>query len=525
MKIKGELCLFLILFFGLLFCQGCDKEPAGNTENTGRMPVIAPDYTDVTIPPNIAAMNFVIREEGTSFKISATSEGNKYKIILKSSDGIVRFPERAWKKIIGDSRGGRITIRIYSSGGKGQIPKEYEPVYMNVADEPVDGYLTYRLIYPGYYSWSNIKIVQRSIESFEEESLIENQILEMNCVNCHSFNQYNPGKFLVHIRGSKGGTYFVEKDKITRRDLKIDAMPGGATYPSWHPGGRYVAFSSNQVRQHFYSEPSKSIEVFDLVSDMILFDIEKNDIVLVKDADTTGYQKTFPSWSPDGRYLYYCRVLQGKIASTVTMEDLKSTRYDIVRQPFEPESGSFGEPEIVVNASGAGKSASFPRVSPDGRFLVYTLHDYGTFPMWHREADLHILDLQSGESRKMELNSNETESYHTWSSNSSWLVFSSKRTDGRSTRPFLAYIDSQGRSGKPFILPQRDPSRYDKMLESLSLPEFVAGRIVVSPRDFVRAAKNETIKAIAGEPPDSIPRWDKLKINAGRNPGETSIHE
>jgi hypothetical protein len=63
------------------------------------------------------------------------------------------------------------------------------------------------------------------------------------------------------------------------------------------------------------------------------------------------------------------------------------------------------------------------------------------------------------------------------------------------------------------------------MLESLSLPEFVTGRIVVSPRDFARAAKNETIKAIPGEPDDTIPRWDKLKINAGRNPGETSIHE
>ena len=220
------------------------------------------------------------------------------------------FPGKPGKRLLRDSRGGRITIRIYSSGGKGQNPKEYQPVYMNIADEPVDSYLAYRLIYPGYYSWSNIKIVQRSLESFEEESLIENQILEMNCVNCHSFNQYNPGKFLVHIRGSKGGTYFVDNDKITRRDLKIDAMPGGATYPSWHPGGRYVAFSSNQVRQHFYSEPSKSIEVFDLVSDMILFDIEKNDIVMVRDADTTGYQKTFPSWSPDGRYLYYCRVSQ-----------------------------------------------------------------------------------------------------------------------------------------------------------------------------------------------------------------------
>ena len=69
--------------------------------------------------------------------------------------------------------------------------------------------------------------------------------------------------------------------------------------------------------------------------------------------------------------------------------------------------------------------------------MVITLHDFGTFPIWHREADLHIIDLNTGESRKMDINSSETDSYHTWSSNGKWLVFSSKRTDGRTTRPFL----------------------------------------------------------------------------------------
>ncbi len=470
-------------------------------------------------------MNFRIEEKGTHFLVIASSANNKVQFRLKSSDGIIRFPEKSWKKLLKASRGDTIKIQIYSYKKDEKVQEKFEPVNMFVSDETIDPYLAYRLIYPGYYSWSHIKIVQRSIESFSEEPLIENRILDMNCVNCHSFNNNNPGKFLVHIRGSKGGTYFVEDKQITRRDLKIDAMPGGATYPAWNPDGRYVAFSSNQVRQHFYSHPSKTIEVFDLVSSLILFDLENNDVVLIRDSDTTRYLRTFPSWSPDGRYLYYCRAPEGNSSSSVSMDEIKSTKYDLVRIPFDPESRSFGETEIVFNASEKGKSVSFPRVSPDGKYLVFTLDDYGTFPIWHKEADLYILNLQSGECKKMDLNSDDTESYHTWSSNSKWLVFSSRRLDGRSTRPFFAYIGSWDHTGKPFVLPQKDPRLYDALLESLSIPEFVTGRISVGPRDFASAGRHESIKAKPGNPLDSLPLREIQKINAKRNPGEKSIHE
>lgn len=520
-----ELFQAIMVMSVIILLTGCSGKSGLEPSGTGRLPAIEPDYTDVTIPPNIAPMNFRIEEEGDCFWLTATSESGALSIDVRSSDGVIKFPAKSWKKLTGASAGSRIKMEISVTRKSSGKLEKFEPFYMNVSEEPADPYLTYRLIYPGYYNWSHIRIMQRSIESFSEETLIDNKILDMNCINCHSFNQYNPGKFMVHIRGSNNGTYISDKGRFLRVDPKIESMPGGATYPSWHPGGKYIAFSSNQVRQGFYAKPEKLIEVFDLVSDIVVYDTERNLTYHADDGDTTGYLKTFPSWSPDGRWLYFCRALQTGSQSAMTLDDIEETRYDIVRIPFDPETAGFGKTEMVFNASLNGKSASFPRISPDGRYLVITLHDFGTFPIWHREADLHIIDLSTGESRKMDINSSETDSYHTWSSNGKWLVFSSKRTDGRTTRPFLAYFERWDKMGKPFILPQKDPAYYDKLMESYNIPEFVNGKIPLGPRDFAKATAIEPVGAKPGNPERSLSTKTIEKAGMKRNPGEKSIHE
>lgn len=516
---------FFILLLTVLLCQGCNSEFEKNTKLINHKPAIEPDYIDVTIPPNIAPMNFSISEEGDKFRVTASSKISGTRITINSSDGMIRFPGKAWKKLVSESIGDSVEIRIISSKNGNEKAEEYDPFYMSVTAEKIDPYLVYRLIHPGYYSWSDIRIVQRSVETFNEESIFENQIMEKNCTNCHSFNNNSPDRFMIHVRGSLGGTYFVENGKVTRNDPKIDAMPGGATYPSWHPEGRFVAFSSNQVRQSFYSRPGRYIEVFDLVSSLVLYDRNSNEILSISDSDTTRYLQTFPSWSPDGKYLYFCRALQVINSSSPELEQIEHTHYDIVRKSFDKETRTFGNAEIIFNAAGINKSASFPRISPDGKYMVFTLHDYGTFPIWHKEADLYMLDMKNGTTEKMSINSSETESYHSWSSNGRWLVFSSKRLDGRSARPHFVYIFSSGKQAKEFVLPQKDPSMYSRMLESFNIPEFVTGKIKMKPRDFADASKQEAIKAKPGNLPDAAilsrekEKMTKLKVN-GR-----AIHE
>ncbi len=522
MKQKKTFKLLLIfLWMTLLF--GCNTDSSFIIHNVERQPIIEPDYTGVTIPPNIAPMNFIIKEKGSRFKIEATDTSGETIVIINSTDGIVQIPAKLWKKLLTKSRGDKIKIQIFSVDPEMKTVNAFEPFFMPVSNDSIDSHLVYRLIHPGYYSWSKIKIVQRDIENFQERSLIENQIIENNCVNCHSFNQNNPDEFLIHIRGSKGGTYFAGRGEIIGTDLKTENMPGGATYPAWHPGGRFLAFSSNQVRQNFYAHAEKSIEVYDLVSTLILYDKDKNEIFCITGQDSLTHLETFPTWSPDGKYLYFCTATQGKTNSSMDLAGIKNIHYNLARMLFNSGSRSFGEAEIVINAADMDKSISFPRISPDGKNLVFTLSDFGTFPIWHQEADLYILDLASSKFTRMNINSDMSESYHSWSSNGKWLVFSSKRLDGRTTRPFLTHIDMKGNSSKAFVLPQKEPAYYDQMLESFNIPELVNGKINIAPRNFSRAANRASIKAKMGNVTVN-PVINKIKPSDVRPEIEKGIH-
>ncbi|MDP4222397.1 MAG: hypothetical protein Q8868_03700 [Bacteroidota bacterium] len=150
---------------------------------------------------------------------------------------------------------------------------------------------------------------------------------------------------------------------------------------------------------------------------------------------------------------------------------------------------------MVFNASAIKKSVSFPRISPDGNYIVITLHNYGCFPIWHKEADLWSIDLKTMLATQMGLNSDCTDSYHSWSSNSRWLVFSSKRIDGLTARFFISYISGDGTSAKPFILPQKDPGFYQRYLKSFNLPELSRLKVDIDPGKIRRVAKGSAIQA------------------------------
>ena len=479
-----------LLASSLIICLAisCNRGSDASVTSIEREPIIEPDYSGVTVPLNIAPLNFLVKEEGTGLKV-LIKPVNGSETEIKQKNGIVRFPVKTWRKLLNENKGGKIEITVFTRDKENKV-KKYAPFWIYVATETVDPYLCYRLLYPGYESWSQMQVVQRSLEDFTEKVVFENHLLQDNCVNCHTFLNNNPEKFLIHVRGSLNGTYFVNGKEVIRRSLRTDNMIANAVYPAWHPSGRYIVFSSNDIIEAFHMLNEKRIEVYDQSAILINYDCEKNKIFAVEENDTIKYIETFPCWSPDGAWLYYCRTEQ--IEDNF---DYRNVKYDLVRRAFDSSSGLFGKAEVVFDAHKIGKSVSLPDISPDGNWLIFVLHDYGTFSIWHKEADLYLLNLNNRMIDSMSLNSNDVESYHSWSSNGKWIVLSSKRGDGLTARPYLAYFSSAGNTGKPFVLPQKDPALYTRLGKTYNRPEFITGKIIAGPRDFARASKKEPVKA------------------------------
>ena len=170
----------------------------------------------------------------------------------------------------------------------------------------------------------------------------------------------------------------------------------------------------------------------------------------------------------------------------------KDEKYNLCKIAFNPDKGTFGAVvDTVFNAVSMGKSLTWPRPSYDGKYILFTLQDYGYFSIWHEESDQWLLDLQTGEARELkEINSPHADSYHNWNVNSHWIVFTSRRGDGLYSRLYLASIDDKGHASKPFLLPQRHPRQYDeRSLYSFNTPDFTKVKV-----DFnARQAGNEIL--------------------------------
>ncbi|MBP5620797.1 MAG: PD40 domain-containing protein, partial [Thermoguttaceae bacterium] len=325
------------------------------------------------------------------------------------------------------------------------------------------------------------------------------------CLNCHSFQNWKTERFLFHFRQNGNdvvppGTIVVDGKTIRKISARFEAGGGACSYPSWRPIGNYVAFSVNQTRQFFHSLSTQKIEVYDFASDLVILYVVKNELIPV--FHTPDDFETFPNWSPDGKTLYYCNahvVLEKPLSSLEARQDEASRRvnefhYNIMKIDFDETTRSFGTPEVVVDAVAQDKSALFPRVSPDGDWLVYTVAKSGTFPIWRPEADLYVKNLRSGEERRLdEINSSNTDSYHCWSSSGRWLVFSSRREDGQYTRLYFTHFDENGRASKPFVLPQRDPRHNWNRFKSYNVPELITQRINVDRRAVVDAFNEKAI--------------------------------
>lgn len=482
----------LVAIATCMICCTSHPDVPQSYSNSQEEPNIYPDYKDVTIPSNIAPLNFSVRNANEvvarfTYGTNTTTFGEGHKVVIDQDE---------WKEMLNQCKGKSIKVEVFVKQGNEWTA--YKPFNINVAEEEIDPYISYRLIFPSYVAYEMLSISQRNLTNFDETEIYNNLIVSYEadgqCVNCHSYQNYHTNNMQFHMRQGHGGTMIVRNNVPYKIDMKTDSTISAGVYPSWHPTLPIIAYSTNKTGQSFHTRDIAKIEVQDTQSDVIIYDVDKNEIRTV--SSIPNEMENFPFWSPDGKYLYYGSAYfeyKDTVAhETEMIQRWDSVQYSIYRRSFDAKSMKFGEPEMVYDAAADSVSATFPRISPDGRYLLVGIGSTGCFHVWHPDADLYLMDLKTKKIRKLEnVNSDRAESYHSWSSNGRWIIFISRRDDNNYSRLYIAYFDKQGKAHKAFELPQADPDFYSYFMKSYNIPEFMVEPVQITPQQFAQEAKKD----------------------------------
>ena len=472
----------------VVFAASCREERPQSPAAVARPPRITPDYAGIVIPPNIAPLNFRIDEPGRRYVVRIHSASGETIEVLSRRGQIIVPPEK-WKALLTANAGKELSLDVLVKAKDGSWGR-YETILNTIAPEPIDSHLVYRFMMPSSYFPKRMEIRQRNLESFEERTLLDTRSFGDGCANCHSFVGNRPDALLLGIRSTAfpSATAYAHDGAVE----KIGAKFG---YTAWHPSGRIAAYSINDVRQFFHTTQAEIHDVVDLDSLIVYHDFQTNQTKTAPALSDKQRLETYPAWSPDGRYLYFCSApLLWTDRKTAPPQRYEDVRYDLMRIRYDVATDTWGTMETVLSAAQTGRSILLPRVSPDGRFLLFCMSQYGCFPVYQPTSDLYMMDLADPNgvhgtpcTALRDLNSDQSESWHSWSSNSRWIVFSSKRQGGLYTRPFLSYVDASGHAHKPFVLPQRDPSFYESCYRVYSVPELIAGPVTVDTKALLKA--------------------------------------
>ena len=484
---------FQLLAVAMLLLSSCVNHPdvPSSSKDTKRLPAIMPDYCDVTVPCNIAPLNFMLpAEEYEECVARISTPDGKQQTYGKGVK--VQIPESEWHAMLDASKGKSMKVEVW--GKKQGEWLSFKAFKINVAKEPIDEYISYRLIEPSYVAWTFMEIVQRNLTSFEETQVFNNEITSTDrekgqCINCHSYQNYKTDNMLFHVRLSNAGTVIVNDGKVSKVNLKRDYTISSGVYPAWHPTAKLIAFSTNKTRQGFHTLNPNKIEVYDMESDLILYDVATDSVMVVSNDSTL--LEVYPTWSPDGKYLYYCKSVP--LPEEMSDKDIRTTypkiQYNIYRRAFDMATLGFGEEELVYDAASQDKSATLPRISPDGHYLLFAQGHYGCFHIRHLEADIVCMPLDEETPSDIDLTKLNSdgfpESYPSWSSNGHWIMCASRRDDSNYCRVYFSYFH-KGKAGKAFLLPQEDPEHHTFFLKSYNRPEFMVEPVRISVDEFSR---------------------------------------
>jgi len=313
------------------------------------------------------------------------------------------------------------------------------------------------------------------------------------CINCHSFSHDGATMGLdVDGPGNDKGLYgivpvkshtSIRNENVIRwssfAEEKASKRFGFMSQIS--PDGQYVITSIENPGSHikdfdsrfyngFYRDYGFGQVFFPTKGILAWYSKASGKLKALPGADDPAYVQAAAFWSPDGKYLVFSRAAakepyhggQG-IAEYANSPDETQIQYDLYRIPFNEGRG--GTPERIEGASQNGMSNNFPKVSPDGRWIVFVQNRNGL--LMRPDSQLYIVPSKGGTARRLDCNFSRMNSWHTFSPNGRWLAFSSK---GRSlyTQLFLTHIDENGQDSPAILVENATAAN-----RGVNIPEFV----------------------------------------------------
>ena len=392
---------------------------------------------------------------------------------------------------------------------------------------------------------SAIQLIQwrlRSVDQAQSRVVLEGM---HTCANCHSFSR--DGKTMgIDMDGPRN-----DKGLYALVPVKPQITIANKDMVSWNPSqdrqfglnrvgfmsqvspdGKYVLTmvtrSDRAAENNYYVSNFKDyrfLQVFYPTRGILAwYDRATGERHPLPGADDPQFVQTNGVWSPDGKYVVFARAkaidpypANVKMAAYANDPNEAQIQYDLYRVGFNGGKGGTAEP--IAGASQNGMSNSFPKVSPDGRWIVFVQCRNGQ--VMRPDSQLYIVPAEGGEARRMRANMAPMNSWHSFSPNGRWLVFSSK-SRGPYTKMYLTHIDEAGNDSPAILIDNSTAAN-----RAVNLPEFVnippdgLVKINTPAVDMYRQFDHAVELGEKGENAAAIAEWRQL---AAANPEEARIY-